>query len=421
LFLCQTLPYPPDGGVWIRSYNVLRLLATQFEITLLCFERALSARDGFAFDLDASLTTLRQLADTSVFPIPQRTSRARFIWDHGRSLLRRRVFTEYLYESKAFRRRLGELLATQRFDIAHVDSLDLSGYLPLLKDLPVVLVHHNVESQLLRRRSTHAGALAGAYIAHQASLAEDAERHWCPRVSLNVVVSANDGEALQRIAPEGDFEVVPNGVDLDRFRPTGEATEGLVFVGGANWFPNRDAMEFFCDEILPLLKDEQSLRVKWVGAAPQRDRSLFAARGVEVTGYVDDIRPEVLRARCYIVPLRVGGGSRLKILDAWAMGKAVVSTSVGCEGLAAVHEENLLIADTPGDFAAAIRRVLQDETLRNKLGAGARATVEREYGWNTVGRRMIDHYLSLIRSSVASSSALSTSRDVVQSEDVTSV
>jgi glycosyltransferase involved in cell wall biosynthesis len=275
-----------------------------------------------------------------------------------------------------------------------MDSLDLAGYLPLLTGLSVVCVHHNVESALLRRRASTTRGLAGQYIAMQARLTENEERRWCPAVSLNIAVSDADLHAFQRIAPTARFVVIPNGVDTQTFQPTDASEEGIVFVGGYSWQPNRDAMERFCLEVLPRLR-ARGIRanVTWVGRAPDAVKREYAERyGVHLTGYVSDIRPVVQRAACYIAPLRAGGGTRLKILDAWAMGKAVVSTTVGCEGLDARDGENILIRDAPEAFGEAVASVLADEDLRRRLGDQARQTAEQLYDWEVIGRPMLAYY-----------------------------
>jgi glycosyltransferase involved in cell wall biosynthesis len=136
--------------------------------------------------------------------------------------------------------------------------------------------------------------------------------------------------------------------------------------------------------------------VTWIGRAPQPVRRDYEKKyGIQLTGYVDDIRPLVQAAACYIAPLRAGGGTRLKILDAWAMGKAVVSTAVGCEGLDARDCDNILIRDTADGFADAIRNVLGDKALRARLGVGARRTAEKKYDWEVIGRPMLDRYREL--------------------------
>jgi glycosyltransferase involved in cell wall biosynthesis len=172
----------------------------------------------------------------------------------------------------------------------------------------------------------------------------------------------------------------------------------VVFVGGLEWFPNHDALRHFCEDILPRVRAAgHDVPVRWVGRAPEPTRRAYRTQhNVELTGYVEDIRPLVRNAACYVVPLRVGGGTRLKILDAWAMGKAVVSTSIGCEGLAAEDGRNILIRDDPDGFAQAVCAVLQDEALQRRLGAEGRRTVERLYEWERIGESLLTSYTSLL-------------------------
>jgi polysaccharide biosynthesis protein PslH len=396
LFLCQTLPYPPHGGVQIRTYNVLRLLSREFEVTALCFYRA--ADHNSPEEVHRSIEGLGHLARVEAFPIPQEQSKARLIFDHLRSVLIRRVYTVFAYESREFRERLGVLIGTHEFKLVHMDSLDLAGYLPSLAGLPVICVHHNVESALLRRRAATKRGLAAQYMKLQAGFSEKEERRWCPSVALNVAVSDEDRDALRRIAPVASFIVVPNGVDTDIFRPGDGPEEGIVFVGAHSWQPNRDAMEGFCLEVLPLIHARGiKTSVAWIGRASEATRREYAVKfGVELTGYVPDIRPFVQRAACYIAPLRSGGGTRLKILDAWAMGKAVVSTTIGCEGLAARDGENILIRDSPEGFSDAVAAVLTDEERRRRLGNHARKTAEVLYDWEMIGPPMLARYRQLL-------------------------
>jgi glycosyltransferase involved in cell wall biosynthesis len=401
LFLCQTLPYPPDGGVWIRSYHVLRLLSRTFDVTALCFERSQSSAGAAVHDVQESLDVLGRFASVETFAIPQKHDRLRFAWDHLRSAALRRVYTEYLYDSRGFRARLLQLIQSEHFDVVHMDSLvDFAAYLPLCQHLNVVCVHHAVESALLRSRAAvEAKSWRGAYLRYQAKLMEAFEREWCGRVALNVAVSAADGAELQRLAPTSRIAVVPNGVDVDEFRPEHgtDDGQGVAFIGGLNWFPNRDALDFYCDGIRPhLVAAGLDVPARWIGQATADEQQRYRDRhGVELTGYVDDVRPFMQRARCHIVPLRAGGGTRLKILNSWAMGKPVVSTTLGCEGLDAVDGENILIRDEPAAFAAAVADVLRDDALRRHLGAGGRATAESIYSWDRIGARMTETYLSL--------------------------
>jgi polysaccharide biosynthesis protein PslH len=401
LFLCQTLPYPPDSGVHQRSYNILRLLARRFEVTALCFYRKETRHDESA--IRAAIEGLQPIARVEAFPIPQEHNRARLLWDHFRSVVMRRAYTHYAYASSAFEQRVQTLLASTHYDVIHMDSLDLCWYLPLFRGKPVVCTHHNVESRLLRRRAAaEESFLLRRYISLQAKLTEKEERFWCPRVSLNAMVSGQDQLTLSRIAPGSHVTVVPSGVDTKYFQAAHDVGDAIVFVGGYNWFPNRDGMVYFCNEILPhLRRGMPDARVLWVGHAPAEAVAEFAAHKVELTGYVDDIRPPVLAAACCIVPLRVGGGTRLKILDAWAMGKAIVSTTVGCEGLDAIDGKNILVRDDPREFADAVRAVLTDEGLRRRLAEGARLTAETQYEWDVIYERMIGEYEAIYSPSTA--------------------
>lgn len=397
LLLVQTLPFPPDGGVHIRTFHVIRLLSRLFDITALCFYRR--AERPRPEDVAASLDGLRPYARVEAFPIPQEHDPARLAWDHIRSVTTGNAYTWYAYDSDAVRRRVNALVRVERFDLVHIDSLDLACYLPLLRGIPTVCAHHNVESALLRRRAgAEPNRLRGAYLAYQADLLERLERRWSGTMALNVTVSRNDQNELERLAPGAAVVQVPNGVDVDLFHPERAAESGVVSVGGINWFPNRDALAFFSADILPRLRRiVPGAAMSWVGRAEDAERAEYRARyGVELTGYVEDIRPMVQGAACFVVPLRVGGGTRLKILDAWAMGKAIVSTSIGCEGLDAIDGENILIRDSADGFATAVADVLRDPALRRRLGSAGRATVERTYSWEVIGEGMLSVYAALL-------------------------
>jgi glycosyltransferase involved in cell wall biosynthesis len=224
------------------------------------------------------------------------------------------------------------------------------------------------------------------------------EELWCPKVLLNVAVSQLDEQELRARIPQGAFTTIPNGVDTDFFQPMPSTDRLIVSAGGMTWFPNRDGLEFFVADILPRIRaQERDCPVRWVGRAGESERAEYRERhDVELTGYVDDIRPYIGAAACFVVPLRVGGGTRLKILDAWAMGKPVVSTSIGCEGLGAVDGDNILIRDDPGEFADAVLSVLRDASLRDRIGRRGRETAEREYSWNSIGGELIRTYRELL-------------------------
>jgi glycosyltransferase involved in cell wall biosynthesis len=229
-------------------------------------------------------------------------------------------------------------------------------------------------------------------------LLERLERRWSGGMAMNITFSPDDRAELEKLVPGASVVEAPNGVDVDAFHPERTAEAGVVSVGGINWFSNRDALAYFSTDILPRLRTMvPGASMSWVGHAEEYQRKDFRARyDVELTGYVPDLRPVVRDAACFAVPARVGGGASLKVLDAWAMGKAIVSTSIGCEGLDAIDGENILIRDTPDGFAMAVADVLRNPLLRARLGSAGRATVERTYNWEVIGTGMLAAYAALL-------------------------
>jgi glycosyltransferase involved in cell wall biosynthesis len=394
LFLCQTLPFPPNGGVTIRTYNIIRQLAVDYDIDLLCFYRR-----SIAGDIEsARRELLRHVRSVDVFPIEQEHSPARMIADHVRSVASRQVYTRFAYARSAFLDAMRARLASAHYALVHVDSMDLSVYVDEVPGAPLVCVHHNIESALLERRAgVEANWLRRRYFSLQAGLMRKEEAKYAPVIASNIVCSRDDATILTQVAPSAPLKIVPNGVDVAEFSNEQGMDRSIVFVGGMTWFPNLDAFEYFAAEIAPRLRSRNvQAPVQWIGRAFERTHATARANAIELTGFVDDVRPYVRDAACFIVPLRMGGGTRLKILSAWSMGKAVVSTSVGCEGLEARDGWNILIRDEPEAFAAAVDSVLADRGLRQTLGENARRTAEDIYSWEVIGRNMRETYLRII-------------------------
>ena len=244
-----------------------------------------------------------------------------------------------------------DLVRSRRFDLVHVDSLDLAGYLAACGNIPSC-----ASTTTSSRRSCSAGP--------RSTRTGGGERTWSIRPVDGATWSATGASAYgperhrlgsgpgapAAAAPDARATVVPNGVDLDGVPRRCDRAGGIAYIGGTNPFPNLDALNHFCESILPHVRAScGDVRVRWIGRASADQQGHYRERfGVELTGYVDDVRSRMREAACHIVPLRTGGGTRLKILNAWAMGKPVVSTSIGCEGLAAVEAGNILIRDDPG-------------------------------------------------------------------------
>jgi glycosyltransferase involved in cell wall biosynthesis len=298
--------------------------------------------------------------------------------------------------------RMRQLLSEGKIDLIHYDTISLSQFVQTDGDIPKVLTHHNVESKLMERRAKmEKNPLAKNYLSLQTKRLRDYEKVESPKFAANIVMSETDGNELKAINHEINLAVVPNGVDTQYFLPRREnETLSLIYTGGMNMFANKDAVLYFLSEIWPAIKaEEPDVKFYAIGQDPppeliqisQRDRQVI------VTGYVDDIRPFVAKASVYVVPLRVGGGTRLKILDAMAMGKAIVSTSIGCEGIEVSNSKNILISDDPADFAEKTVELLRNQEKRNTLGKGARELVGSRYSWETIGRTLQQVYEKIVK------------------------
>ena len=395
LWLSHFVPWPPVGhGALQRSYHLLRVAAASHEVHLL----ALAPPSAAAADLDleAARLALSQLSSAAeIFPLPRDPRSVRRAWLLASGVMRRSSHWERWFLDSSMAGRVREL--RRGFDLVHVDIVLLAAYRAAIGDTPVVLNHHNLESALVRQRSeTAKNGIARFVLRREASKLEALERDWVPDVALNLVVSDLDGERLLRVAPGANVEVVPNGVDTDYFRadPAIQAEPStMVFAGGMDWYPNRDAMVFFAREIWPRLASANPRRRAIViGRNAPGDLTELRDARLEVLGFVPDVRPHVSRAAIYICPIRVGGGTRLKILDALAMSRALVSTDLGVEGLDLTPEVHFLRANTPDEFERQITRLEGDEALRVRLGHAGREFVEARFSWAVVGQRLLESY-----------------------------
>jgi sugar transferase (PEP-CTERM/EpsH1 system associated) len=306
------------------------------------------------------------------------------------------------WRAPRLRAEAAQLIDRGEVDLCVADFLTAVPNVPLESGVPVVLFEHNVEHVIWKR-------LAAAEPRPWRKLLLELE--WrkmrrfeakaCARVDLTLAVSEKDRAVLVENAPGAMVSAIPTGVDTSFFIPNGheEASAGLVFTGSMNWYPNEDGVLHFMGEMLPLIRrEEPEATLTVVGRDPSpRLRQAAAPAGVRVTGGVDDIRPYVAEGAVYVVPLRLGGGTRLKIFEALAMGKAVVSTTVGAEGLSLVPGEHLLVADDPVLFARAVVSLLRDPARRRALGAAGRRLVEQRYAWPQVAQEFESRLGSVTR------------------------
>jgi len=304
------------------------------------------------------------------------------------------------YASKDIERVLREALESSAFNAVQIESIHMAPYLEMIRrrnpGINAVLDWHNVESELIQQYAASTANPAKRFIAGRTStLLYRMEQDALKSFSAHTVVSELERDKLLKRAPDAKIHVIANGVDTAAFaRPGSTASRRtLLFVGSMDYHANSEAVLWFCREIWPRLAAEfPSLDFKIVGRNPPSSVKDLASDRITVTGTVDDVRPYYHEAFSVVVPLRVGGGTRLKILEAMAAGVPVISTRLGAEGIAAEDRKQILLADTPADMAAAIRSLLTEPGLVSSLRDSARTLVESNYDWRVLGAKLAELY-----------------------------
>ena len=393
LFVTSRLPFPPTEGHQLRAWHQLRAAAREHRVTLLSLRRPEEQSLPEVLP-DINLEGIHQVA-LPALKMPHQIAGLVL-----RSLRPGQTLLDLRYRPLALQKRFDQLLP--QADLVHLDILAVAGLLHRVPaGVPTVLNEHNVESLLADKRvAIETRPLQRMLLRLRHRGLENFERSGCARASRVLACSQEDAERLLELAPGCQVSVVPNGVDLETFRPgrSGDQQKGsLVFVGHMGWFPNRDGIEYFITEILPLLRDRQNLHLEIIGRNQNPSVPAAAEGRVSFAGFVDDLQARVRRAAVFIVPLRAGSGTRLKILEAMAMGKAIISTRIGAEGIGLVDGNSAFLADTPDEFARAIERLLDDPELRQRLGRRARLLAEQHYGWTAIGERLLATYRTLLQ------------------------
>ena len=384
LFLDEEFPYPLNSGKRIRTYSLVSRLAGRCAVDYLAFGRAGS---------EAAQALAR--AGVTVHPVevdlPAKRG-AGFYWRLLRNLAQRDPFSVTSHHHRRFAAAVDQHLMSRRYDAVVCEWTPYAQYVRHHRDVPRIVNAHNIEHRIWERLAAHEpNPLRRAYIAVQASKWRRFESGVFGSMDGATAVSRGDQAAIREMNARLTTALVENGVDLEGFRPAdGEGEDGqLVFVGSLDWLANQDAVRHMAADIMPLVRREMpDAELSVVGRHPPAAIEDLSGRdGVTVVGTVPDVTPWVARAGVYVVPLRVGGGSRLKILEAMAMGRAVVSTTVGAEGLEVQDGRHLVIADGPEAFARAVVDLARDPRRRRELGLAGRRLVEDRYGWDNLATR----------------------------------
>jgi polysaccharide biosynthesis protein PslH len=378
---------PLDTGGKLRTYNILRHLDARHELTYLSYYGG--RHDRY---YEQEITRHLRGAQTLYTAAPDETSLERYL-DYLRRFPQRAPYAVSKFTDPEVQRRLAEWIPQRRFDVAVCDFLSSALNFPAELATPTVLFQHNVETVLWKRKAQ----FEERWIDRVVSRIEYAKMRRCEPAQARrfhhvIAVSEQDRQAMSWMVDPSHISVVPTGVDLSKYQYDPAARPAapiVVFTGSMDWEANIDGVEYFCREIWPsVLARVPAARFQIVGRDPHPRVKKLASPSVQVTGTVPSIVDYLRPAAVFIVPLRIGGGTRIKIYEGMAMGKATVSTTVGAEGLDVHHEHDILLADEPRAFADCLVRLLTDESERRRLEAAAAATA-RKYDWSVITDRFV--------------------------------
>lgn len=405
LWLSHLVPYPPKGGVLQRSYNLLREVSRDHEVYLLAFVQSELIQRMFpdlARGKEEALAALQSFCSRVQFiPIP---SEEKPYGKHRlaiRSLFTRDPYAINWLKSNLMCRAAQEWENEFNFDVVHFDTISLAPNIKYFKNTKSVLDHHNIESHMmLRRAALESNWLKKFYFYQEGLKLRQYEKHTCFMFDRHITCSHLDSERLRDIDASLSVEEIPNGVDVVYFSPmnTPELPRNLVFAGGLSWYPNQKAMLFFAQKVWPLLKHQfPDVSMDVIGQNPPKALLELAASdsAFRVHGFVDDVRPYLDRAAIYICPITDGGGTKLKILDALSMGKAIIADPIACEGIEVENGKNVLFSTSIEDYVENIKHLFENPDLRKTLGISARQLATEQYAFSNIGKKLSCIYESL--------------------------
>ncbi|MEN6521694.1 MAG: glycosyltransferase family 4 protein [Armatimonadota bacterium] len=394
LILVPKLPYPVMDGDSVRHYNLIKRLSNDCNISLICYCDEKYSDVGIA-EMEKYCKNIRAIPH-------KKRSKLEWLKRFASSYIKGSPSTTAVHYSPDMKHAVVSLLKEHKFDIVQIEHTFMSEYIDDVKRFSsahTILTVHNLEAINVRRKFKHQtwGHLKVRHMIDTA-VYPGFEKRAINSFNACVTVSELNAELIRPIRK--DVIVVENGVDiaLNSQLPVNPELCDLVFIGGMDYLPNIDGATFMVESILPLIRQKMmETKLYIVGRNPVPEvMALGASDGVEIHADVPDVKPWYEKAAITVVPLRSGGGTRLKILESMALGVPVVSTSIGCEGLDVTDKENILIADTPSEFAECVCRLLQNPELRTQLSQNARSLVEHRYSWDAIAPKLMDVYTSLL-------------------------
>jgi len=393
LFISNRGVLPIKDGHSRRSYNILKGLAENNHVYFLSL---------FETPEEVCVENIEKLKkichQVEFLPCPSKKMSLGMLLRLVRSFFSVDPYTLWRHYSKQLQRRADELMSSGQFDLVHCDNMPVCYTVRGRKDVFRSVTDHDVSYlKCLSVGRESRNILLKCFLYFEAFKIKRLEKNIFTQVDLGIVVSEHDKEILKKLCPEGDFIVVENGVELDLFKPSSELHKQnkLLWVGGFNHYPNKQAVSYFLEKIYPLVKQSvPDVSIDIVGGGVTEDFRKISMKdsSIKFTGYVDDPLPYIHSASVFVAPILSGGGTKLKVLEAMATGKAIVCTTIGCEGIDGIPGQHYIVADEAHSFAKAVISVLKSESLRKELQVNVVEFVGARYDYNKICMKLNSHY-----------------------------
>jgi len=400
LWLSHLIPFPPKGGVLQRSYNLIKELSKYHEVDLLAFHQPSLFAPIYTSQqagIDLATQELQKHCNyIEFFDTPSLANKFTKYFTAVKSLFSKDPYNINWMKSAHYGAKIQSLVSNNNYDAVHFDTISLIPYLPLIGDIPCVLDHHNIESHMLiRRAGKEKNFFKKFYYWQEGKRLEKYEKIYCEKFSFNITCSDLDSDRLKHISKNARVETIPNGVDIHYFQPHdvshGATSKKIIFIGRLNFYPNAEAVKFIARSIWPIVKTSiPNIECDLIGANPPQEVVELAKTDPHfaVHGFVDDILPYMERTTIYVCPIKDGGGTKLKVLDALAMGMPLVAHPIACEGIEVTNNHTVLFAETPQQFADKIKQLFDDPKFAENISENERKLIVEKYSYESIGKKL---------------------------------
>ncbi|RYY77037.1 MAG: glycosyltransferase [Gammaproteobacteria bacterium] len=408
LWVSHLVPYPPKAGVLLRSHHLLKELSKYHEVDLIAFnqrglmEPYFETYEEGTTEAKSFLTSICKRVN--IFDCPTDGSSLRKMICAATSLISRFPYTVNWLDSRDFQQTINTMHKENQYDLIHFDTIGLMPYWdPAMRNAAISLDHHNVESHMLfRRASLEKNWIKKFYYFQEGVRVKSLEKKYCKLVDTNITCSDLDSARFIDFVHSNNFITIPNGVDINAFKP-GKAypdTNKLLFIGTLDWYPNIRAVRFLAFDLWRALKSQlPQMVMDIVGARPPHDIVEFGKQNQDfnVHGFVNDIDPYFEKALIYLCPINDGGGTKLKVIDALASGKAVIADPIACEGLGVTDGVNILFATSVDEYITKIRFLMDNPDIRVSIEKNARDHAVNYFSFSSIGNKLAQHYESVAK------------------------